>query len=176
MLTGKIKAGTSTEKELQGWWSAECELIGAWTQGHDREDAIDALRSLVEIKVKDAVPSAKGFKATVTDLRATEIDGSVRVVIDSNHPGALAAAVLKQQRQTRGLTLTDVAKRLGSSSHNAYAAYERGAREPSLSKYRELLHAVAPELGFSIGELDRKPAKSIPAKRPSKALGRRKAH
>lgn len=172
MLTGTIKVGSSTEKALEGYWLAECELIGAWTQGCDRADAVDALRSLVEIRVKDAVPSAKGFRATVTALDEVDRQG-IKVVIDGNDPGALAAAVLKHQRQNRGLTLAEVAKKLGSSNHNAYAAYERGEREPSLAKYRELLHAVAPELAFSIGEADRKPAKAAPTSKAARRHSRK---
>ncbi len=49
------------------------------------------------------------------------------------------------------LSLADVAKKMGASSLNAYAAYEQGKREPSLSKLRELLAAVAPEMVLTVG-------------------------
>jgi len=161
MLTGRLRAGQGAE---HGLWSAECEMIGAFTQGHGREDACDMLRSLVELQV-----DRKRFRAVVTVI-GEEADSTVRVLVDANDPVALAAAVLRYQRQVHGLTIAQVAKKLGSTNHNSYAAYERAEREPSMSKYRELLHAIAPELRFTIGgELEHKPrGRSLRAKSGSK--------
>lgn len=148
-------------------WSADCEMIGAFTQGNGRDDACDMLRALVELQV-----DRKGFRAVVTEI-GEESDGSIRVLVDANHPVALAAGVLRYQRQVHGMTIAQVAKKLGSSNHNAYAAYERAEREPSMSKYREMLHAIAPELHFTIGgELERKPARRA---KHSKPVAKRKA-
>lgn len=165
MLTGKLRIGRGAE---HGLWSAECEMLGAFTQGNGRDDACDMLRALVDLQV-----DRKGFRALVTEI-GEEPDGSIRVLVDANDLVALAAGVLRYQRQVHGLTIAQVARKLGSSNHNAYAAYERAEREPSMSKYRELLHAIAPELLFTIGgELERRPARQ--AKHNSKPVGRRKA-
>ena len=75
----------------------------------------------------------------------------IAVHVAGSEPGLLAAEVLKYQREVHGLTLAEVAKKLGSSSANAYAAYEQGKREPSLSKYVELLRPVAPEAELVVG-------------------------
>lgn len=89
------------------------------------------------------------LKVTVTKIDEDE-DG-VTVLIDANDPALLAAEVLKYQRAKHGLSQADVAAKLGASSVNAYSSYEQGKREPSLSKFRELLAVVAPELMLSVG-------------------------
>jgi hypothetical protein len=163
MLTGKIWESKSGEPALRGYWAARCDLLGAWTQGKGRKAALNALRSLVELQVKDAVPSATDFRATVTEI-GKDVDGRARVLIEGSDPAALTARVLKYQRGVHGLTVAEVAARLGSAHPNSYSAYERGEREPSLSKCRELLGAVAPELAVSLVVEPRKPAR--PATKP----------
>lgn len=118
-------------------WSAHCEAIGVYTQGASRKEA---LVEVVELKV-----DRRGFAARVTEV------GGESVYIDSIDIAPLAAEVLKYQRAIHGLSLTDVAKKLGSGSRSAYAVYEQGGREPTLSKYLELLGAVAPEMGLMVG-------------------------
>ncbi len=86
----------------------------------------------------------KEMKVAVTKLHGDS------VLVSANRPALLAAQVLRHQREIHGLTLADVAKKLGASSVNSYAAYEQGRREPSLSKYRELLAIVAPEMELTV--------------------------
>jgi predicted transcriptional regulator len=86
----------------------------------------------------------KEMKVTIAKLQGDS------VLVSANHPALLAAQVLRHQREIHGLSLADVAKKLGASSVNAYAAYEHGRREPSLSKYRELLAVVAPEMELTV--------------------------
>jgi hypothetical protein len=136
MLTGKIM------KQKTPWWTAECEIIGAWTQGRSRKEAMEMLADCIETKI-----NRREIKVTVAALTSGD---TFEVAIDTNEPGLLAAEVLKYQRGVHGLSLADVAKALGSSSRNGYASYEQGRREPSLSKFRELLSAVAPEITFII--------------------------
>ncbi len=141
MLVGKIfRSNTSP------MWLAEAPIIGVYTQGRTRAEAEEMLVDAVQ-----EVVHRPGFSASLTKL-----DGDA-VLIDANEPVALAAYVLKYQRETHGLSLADVAKRLGASSRNAYASYEQGRTEPTLSKYRELLKAVAPEAALIVGNRERKP-------------------
>lgn len=136
MLVGKIyKSSTSTK------WLVECAIIGVFTQGRTRAEAEEML--------VDAVQEVVNRPGVAVSL--ARLDGDA-VLIDANQPGALAAYVLKYQREVHGLSLADVAKRLGASSRNAYASYEQGRTEPTLSKYRELLKAVAPEAALTVGE------------------------
>jgi DNA-binding XRE family transcriptional regulator len=133
LITGKIwKDGKD--------WLAESEIADVMTQGATRVDAgmmlADAIESLVD---------RKGFKVTV---RYANNEGDV--VIEANDPAALAALVLKRQRVAHGLSLADVAEKLGQSSKTSYARYEQGQVVPSLEKFQELLDAVAPEFGVTI--------------------------
>lgn len=138
MLLGRVA------KQKGPFWSADIESIGAHTQGTSRADAIDMLASLVRLQV-----GHDGFEVTITEV-GTDDDGATIVRIESDKPALLAAQVLRHQREIHQLTLADVAKRLGVSSRNSYAAYEQGKREPSLSKYLELLAVVAPELTLTV--------------------------
>ncbi len=138
MLLGRIA------KQEGPFWSADVETIGAFTQGKSRVEAFDMLASLVRLQV-----AHEGFDVTIAEV-GTDADGATIVRVESKQPALLAAQVLKYQREIHKLTLSDVAKKLGASSLNAYAAYEQGKREPSLSKYLELLAAVAPELALTV--------------------------
>ena len=97
----------------------------------------------------------RSFKATVTVRR----HGGA-LLIEGSDLGLLAIQVLRHQREVHALSLADVAKKLGASSLNAYAAYEQGRRAPSLSKFSELLAVVAPELGLVVEKI-RRPARAI---------------
>jgi len=55
----------------------------------------------------------------------------------------LVSMVLRRQRERSGLSLADVAARLGARSRNAYARYERGAAMPSVRELGELIRAVS---------------------------------
>jgi len=160
MLIGRIA------KQSGPFWSAECEPIGAFTQGTSVEDAIDMLRSLIELQIDSA-----GFRAKVTDLGMGD-DGARSVFIEANEPARLAAQVLKYQREINRLSLADVAKRLGVSSRSSYATYEQGRSEPSLSKFSELLAAVAPNMALIVGR--RACASSDPVPRARGRIATRK--
>lgn len=137
MLIGRVA------KEEGPFWAAECEAIGAFTQGNSRAEAFEMLADLVETMI-----NRPGFKASVAEIGK---DGDeVVVYVSGSDPAVLAAQVLKYQREVHKLTLADVQKKLGASSINAYAAYEQGKREPSLSKYLELLGAVAPDMALMV--------------------------
>jgi DNA-binding XRE family transcriptional regulator/predicted RNase H-like HicB family nuclease len=159
MLVGRIA------KEQGPFWSAEVESIGAFTQGHSRTEAFAMLADLIETMV-----DRRGFKVKIIEASRTG-DGSIQVLVDANEPALLAAQVLKYQREVHGLSLADVAKLLGASSRNAYASYEQGRTEPTLSKYRELLHAVAPEMALTVGPRFGTIRKSKPARAKRRSSG-----
>ncbi len=143
MLIGRI------EKE-GALWAAEAEAIGAYTQGHSKQEAFEMLAELVELKVDH-----EGFKAIVTE-EYTEPDGAIVVHVTGSEPHRIAAAVLKHQREMSKLTQAEAAKRSGNvddkgrGRQSDWAVYERGERDPSLGKYIELLAAVAPDLTLAV--------------------------
>jgi hypothetical protein len=154
--------------EKQGrWWVATCEIVGAFTQGRSRAEAMKNLAEVVELRV-----DRDGFQATVSELQR-QGRHTLAVIIEPSHPAWLAIAVLKYQRARHRMSLADVARALGAASRNAYASYEQGAREPTLGKFHELLGAVAPDMTLILGPrlgLQR----HAPAKRPARG-GSRKA-
>jgi hypothetical protein len=149
MIIGRVA------KQEGPFWSAEAELLGAFTHGESRKEAFEVLAELIESMV-----DRPGFKVTIGAYPA---GGEGAVLVSSTEPGLLAAQVLKYQREVHQLTLAEVAKRLGAASLTSYAAYEQGKREPSLGKMSELLAVVAPELALTIG-----PRTTAAAVRPSR--------
>jgi predicted RNase H-like HicB family nuclease len=129
MLVGRIeKSGV--------WWLAECEVAHVWTQGRTRKEALTMIAETIRLKV-----NRPRFAVTARE-NGPDPAGGYAVWIEANDPAALAALVLLEERSWSRLSLADVAKSLGATSRNAYAAYERGSREPTLSKLCELLSAV----------------------------------
>jgi transcriptional regulator with XRE-family HTH domain len=57
----------------------------------------------------------------------------------------LVALLLRRQREKRGISLAEAAKRLEQKSRNAYARYEQGQTVPTVEKLEKLLKAIAPD-------------------------------
>jgi hypothetical protein len=128
------------------WWVADCDVLGCFTQGPTYRQAETNLLELVQLRVSELEASTTRFRASLTPLVRS---GTHRTaIIGANDLALLAAAVLRYQRSKSKKSLAQVAKDLGASSRNAYAAYEQGRREPSLTKFCELLRVVAPDIGF----------------------------
>lgn len=68
--------------------------------------------------------------------------------ISSPDTRTMISLMLRRQRESSGLSLAEVAKRLGAKSRNTYARYERGTSAPTLEKLNELLQAVSPDRDF----------------------------
>lgn len=159
MLIGRIA------KESAPWWSAEVDLIGAFTQGRSRKDAAVMLADLIETMLE-----REGAKITVTEVGPAG-DDAYEVLVECSDPALLAARVLRYQREVRGMSIADVAKKLGASSRNAYASYEQGRVQPTLAKFRELLAVVAPDAAMFIGP--RRPTIGVRRARPKRRTARR---
>jgi predicted transcriptional regulator len=68
--------------------------------------------------------------------------------ISGNDTAALVALMLRQRRSASGLSLAEVARRLGVKSRNAYARYEQGL---SVEKLVALLGAIDPAHDVVLG-------------------------
>ena len=64
--------------------------------------------------------------------------------VSSEDQPTLTAFLLRRARQRAGLSLAQVAERLGATSINAYARYEQGRSVPTIQKLSELFAAVMP--------------------------------
>lgn len=160
MLVGRIA------KDAGPLWEVEVETIGAWTQGRSRKEAIEMLVDLVQTMIETELKRAN-VEVTVTVLGSAG-PNAYDVLVEASEPTLLGALVLKYQRTVRGLTLAEVAAKLGTAHHNAYASYEQGRRDPSLGKFSELLAAVAPEMTLTV-------APRQPTLRARRKTGRREA-
>ena len=116
------------------YWLAEIPTLAYMTQGRTRKEALEMIGDLVETMV-----DKKGFAARV---HATDGD---RFEVGSEDVKALVALLLQRKRELSGLSLAEAAERLGVSSRNAYARYERGKAAPTIEKLCQLLRAVSPE-------------------------------
>ena len=119
------------------FWLAEVPMLDAMTQGHSEREALRMIADLVE-----TMADRKGLKIAVFP--------GVRGVfeIGSEDAAALVAVMLRRQREKHGVSLAEVARRLGARSKTAYARYEQGRSVPTVEKLFELLAAVAPGEDF----------------------------
>ena len=126
------------------FWLAEIPLLEAMTQGRTRAEALEMIGDWLETMI-----NRPGFRAQVYPRGKTEFE------VSGNDVGALTALLLRRRREASGASLRDVAERLGASSRNAYARYERGDVIPTVEKLDALLKATSPDGDFVIRESTR---------------------
>lgn len=85
-----------------------------------------------------------GFKAEAHAAKQNEFE------LAGTDAAAMTALLLRRAREASGASLRDVASRLGASSRNAYARYERGDAVPTVDKLDALLKAASPGGDFVI--------------------------
>ncbi len=121
------------------FWLVEIPLLDYMTQGLSKKDAYKMAADIVESGVHQ-----KGFAMEVIP------HGQDQFYLRANNSALLIAHMLRRLRQKHGLTVREAAKKLGSTSPNAYAAYEQGRASPSIEKLEQLLKAVDENLDISI--------------------------
>ena len=114
-------------------WLAEVPVFDALTQGRSRKDALAMIADWFVTMV-----GRKGFVVEVEPV------GRDMFEVSAADARSMISLLLQRQRQRSGLSLAQVAKRLGVKSRNAYARYEQGVSVPTVEKLDELLRAVAP--------------------------------
>jgi predicted RNase H-like HicB family nuclease len=123
------------------FWLAEIPLLDGMTQGRTRKEALEMVADWLETMV-----DRQGFRAEVHPRGAREFE------VSGSDAGAMIALLLRRRRQSSGASLREVATRLGASSRNAYARYERGEVAPTLEKLDALLKAASPGADFVLRE------------------------
>lgn len=122
------------------FWLVEVPSIGVMTQGHSKEEAFSMIADAIEGLISCYFPNElERIKITVTDYKKGIIG------ISSTHNNLMMAFSLRRQREASKSTIREVAERLGSTSPNAYAKYEKGISRISLDHYERLLQAVNPD-------------------------------
>jgi len=115
------------------FWLAEVSVFDAMTQGRSRKEALDMIADWFV-----TMADRKGFSVEVHPI------GRLQFEVSSSDTRTMVSFLLQRQRQKSGLSLDQVARRLGAKSRNAYARYEQGVSVPTVEKLDELLRAVAP--------------------------------
>ncbi|MCJ7680368.1 MAG: helix-turn-helix transcriptional regulator [Candidatus Aminicenantes bacterium] len=122
-------------------WAIEVPILGMVTQGKTKKDAHKMIADAVE-----TLANKDGFKVEVFPGKGDYFE------IGSSDVATLIAFLLKRQRLKQGLTLAEVAKRMGAKSHNAFARYEQGRSVPTMDKFVQLLAALSPDTDFVLME------------------------
>lgn len=132
--------GTLKKDETSGMWIAEILALDVMTQGNSIEQALLMIKDGVKELLLDIFP--KKAKEVALDIEHLE---DKHFELKSNNTKLLISLALRRQREAVGLTIRDVAKRLGASSVNAYVQYERGRINVSLNMLDKLLTAINPK-------------------------------
>lgn len=125
------------------WWLAEVPVFDAMTQGRTRKEAFDMIADWFVTMV-----DRKGFSVRIHQVGRDDFE------VGSDDPRRMISLLLQRQRQKSGLTLAQVARRLGAKSRNAYARYEQGVSVPTVEKLDELLRAIAPDRDIVVRQSD----------------------
>lgn len=123
-------------KKEGSFWLIEAPALDVMTQGRTRKEAYAMLKDAVELLV-----DRNGFAVTLDVFRH-----GAEVYLSANDRDQLIALMLRRQRQKYGLTLQELARRLGAKSVNAFARYEQGKARPTVAKLLELMAAIDPHL------------------------------
>jgi DNA-binding XRE family transcriptional regulator len=117
------------------FWAVSIPALEVYTQGRTKKEAYfmakDALEGLAEVD---------GFDLDITVMP----EGGELFRAGANDTKAFTAFVLRRWRQAHHLTLAEASERLGAVSKNAYARYEQGRSEPTISMMERLIHAISP--------------------------------
>lgn len=122
-------------------WAVEIPLLGVVSQGKTKKKALEMIADAVE-----ALANRSEFRLDVFPGTGEYFE------VGSNDQATLTALLLRRARQRSGLTLAQVAQRLGATSVNTYARYEQGRSTPTVQKLSQLFEAVSPDHDFVLVE------------------------
>ena len=123
------------------YWAVEVPILGVVTQGRTKKEALEMISDAIESLVNEP-----NFKVKVFPGRGGYFE------VGANDEAKLTALLLRRARTRAGLTLSEVAHRLGSASLNSYARYEQGRSVPTVAKLSELLSALETDKDFVLTE------------------------
>ncbi len=123
------------------YWAVEVPILGVVTQGRTKKEAYEMIADAIESLV-----NKEGFKVEIYPGNGEYFE------VYSQDLAVMIAFLLRRQRIRHGLSLAEVAGRLGSKSLNIYARYEQGKSVPTVEKFNQLLSAVSPERDFVLVE------------------------
>lgn len=122
------------------WFAVEVPMLGIVTQGRNKVNAYLMIRDAIESLV-----DKEGFAVTVYPGKGNYFE------VAANDHAIWVAFLLRCQRMVRGLSIADMAKRIGASQ-STYARYEKGESAPTADRLMELLAALQPDRDFVLNE------------------------
>ncbi len=126
--------GRIRKSDTSRYWLVEVPGLDIMTQGRSRKDALAMIKDAIELLV-----DSKGFEIKIDKGKGEKF------FVGSGDTKSLIALMLHRQRTKRNLSISEVAARMGAKSKNAYAQYEQGKSEPSLTKIQQILESMDPE-------------------------------
>ena len=123
------------------YWAIEVPILNVVSQGRTKKEAYEMIADAIESLV-----NREGFNIQVRPGKGEYFE------VGASDQATLTAFLLKRARLKSGLSLADVADRLGAKSLNAYARYEQGRTVPTVQKLTELFSVVAPKKDFVLAE------------------------
>ncbi len=123
------------------FWLAEIPILDAMTQGRTKKEAFEMALDMIKAMINKEGVEIDIYKGKNGGFEIASSDSS-----------CLVSLLLQRKRQISGLSLSQVSKRLGLSSRNSYARYEKGQAAPTIGKLGELLRAVDPKADIVIND------------------------
>lgn len=123
------------------YWAIEVPILSVVSQGRTKKEAYEMIADAIESLV-----NKEGFNIQVHPGKGEYFE------VGASDQATLTAFLLKRARLKSGLSLADVADRLGAKSLNAYARYEQGRTVPTVQKLTELFSVVAPHKDYVLAE------------------------
>ena len=128
------------------FWIVEVPAIDVCTQGRTKKDALMMIQEAILELMAEYFPinDIKNIKLEVFNIEKNAIG-----IKASNNSLIVSFSLIRQREQSQS-TVREVAGRLGFSSPNAYAQYERGNMCIGLDQYERLLQAANPTRPLSL--------------------------
>lgn len=98
--------------------------------------------------------SAAVFGQTGAKIQVVGKRNDRTIVLSSMSAKELIATMIFHLRQSRDLSLQDLALKLGLKSHTMLSRYETAAHEPSISQLQRILQALGHDLSLSPCSID----------------------
>ena len=127
--------------KLGRYWAIEVPILTVVSQGRTKKEAFAMIADAIETLV-----NKPHFKIHVFPGKGEYFE------VGASDESILTAFLLRRERTKAGLTLAQVAHKLGSKSINSYARYEQGRSVPTVPKLSELLSAVTSKKDFVLIE------------------------
>ncbi|MBI2336834.1 MAG: type II toxin-antitoxin system HicB family antitoxin [Deltaproteobacteria bacterium] len=127
------------------YWAIVVPALDVASQGKSKKNALNMIQEAVELMV-----DRRGFAVKAALLPKNQFVLQAQRAKDDRY---LLALMLKNQRAKHGLSLREIADRLGISK-NAYAQYEQARAVPSITKVEEFIHVMSKQVHVVLDIID----------------------